>query len=300
VKTIPVAMQAHLSGGATTLCYCWRVTRRDGLVQGFTDHDEDLFFSSTLFKAGSGFTAAQISKTLGLAVDNTEVKGALSSDTINEEALASGLYDDAYVELFLVNWTDVSQNIVEMTGYTGEAKRTGSAFQAELRGLTSRLNTVVHRQFQRSCDAVVGDTRCGVSLTGSFLGSGVVASVVGPRTLVVTGITAFDTKWFSQGVLTFTSGPNTGSKIDVKSHVKYGSIVTIDLWERPAYVPAVATTFSITAGCDLTIEMCNDKFNNITNNRSFPTMPGPDAVLKNVDPSASNKGTTSTTTRSSK
>jgi hypothetical protein len=42
MRIIPPALQARLDGGATTLARCWIVTRRDGVVQGFTDHDEDL------------------------------------------------------------------------------------------------------------------------------------------------------------------------------------------------------------------------------------------------------------------
>lgn len=208
-RAIPAALQAHLDGGAATMCYCWRVTRKDGLVQGFTDHDEDLTFLGTTFLAGSGFTASQISKTLGLSVDNLEVRGALSSATINEDDLAAGKYDDAFVELFWVNWSDptnANMRIVQMTGYTGEAKRTGLAFQTELRGLTSRLSATTNRVFQRTCDAVVGDKRCGVNLyNAAFTGTGTISAVVGPRTFKATGLSSFASGWFSQGVLTFIS-----------------------------------------------------------------------------------------------
>ncbi len=42
MRTIPAALQAKLESGATTLCRCWLITRRDGMRQGFTDHDEDV------------------------------------------------------------------------------------------------------------------------------------------------------------------------------------------------------------------------------------------------------------------
>lgn len=301
MRTIPAALQAHLDGGATTMCYCWRITRTDGVVQGFTDHDEDLTFDGTTFEAGSGFTASQISKTIGLAVDNLEVKGAMSSDTINEDDLAAGKYDDAYVELFWVNWQDVSQRIIQMNGYTGEAKRTGIAFQAELRGLSSRVGQTTMRTFQRTCDATVGDSRCGVNLnTGANKGSGTITEVVGPRVFKVSGLDAFADKWFNQGVLTFTSGTNDGVKIDVKSHSNDGTTVVLELWFPPAFDLEAGWTFDVTAGCDLTVTMCKAKFDNVANFRGFNMMPGSDAVLKNVDPSASNQGSSTTTTSQSK
>jgi hypothetical protein len=159
VRTVPAALQAHLDGGTTTMCYCWRVTRRDGLVQGFTEHDEDLVFDGTSFAASAGFSATEVQQTLGLSVDNLTVQGALSSDAISEADLAAGRYDDAEVELFWVNWADPTQRITVLVGTTGEAKRQGVAFSAELRGLTARLDQTTMRLFQRTCDARLG-ARC--------------------------------------------------------------------------------------------------------------------------------------------
>ncbi len=42
MRAVPAALQSKLDSGVTTLCRCWIVTRRDGVVQGFTDHDEDV------------------------------------------------------------------------------------------------------------------------------------------------------------------------------------------------------------------------------------------------------------------
>lgn len=300
--TLDPAFQTYLDEGATTMCHCWRVTRTDTVVQGFTDHDRDLTFDGTTFYAATGFTASQTTKSLGLSVDNLEVQGALSSATINENDLALGKYDDAYVELFWVNWTNTAQRVVRMTGYTGETKRTGVAFTTELRGLTARLDQVTMRTFKRLCDARVGDARCGVNLaSGAFNGSAVVSSVLSPRSFVVTGLSGFASKWFAQGVLTLTSGANTGGKIDVKSHIlQSGGFALVETWLRPAFDVAPGDTFTIRAGCDQTITTCKARFNNVANFRGFNMMPGNDAVVRNVDPSAVNEGSSTTTTSGGK
>jgi len=41
MKNLPPALAAHLATGATTLCRCWRLTRRDGIVRGFCTIDLD-------------------------------------------------------------------------------------------------------------------------------------------------------------------------------------------------------------------------------------------------------------------
>jgi hypothetical protein len=66
MKTLSPALQAHLDTGATTLCWCWRLTRRDGVKLGFTDHDRDLVFDGTTFEAAAGFTATEIKDAVGL------------------------------------------------------------------------------------------------------------------------------------------------------------------------------------------------------------------------------------------
>ena len=58
MKSLPPSLQSHLDTGATTLAWCWRVTRGDGAVLGFTDHDRDLTFDGTTFEAAAGLTAA--------------------------------------------------------------------------------------------------------------------------------------------------------------------------------------------------------------------------------------------------
>ena len=123
MKNLPSALQNHLDTRTTTLAYCWKITRADGEVQGFSEHDRDLVIGSTTYLASSGFAPGQIEHSLGLAIGNMNVDGAISSHTINESDLAHGVYDDAEVELLLVNWQNPSQRTVISKGNVGEVKR---------------------------------------------------------------------------------------------------------------------------------------------------------------------------------
>jgi uncharacterized phage protein (TIGR02218 family) len=109
MRVIPASLQAHLDTGETTLCWCWRITRRDGGRLGFTDHDRDLAFDGTTFEAASGFDATEVRETVGLSVDNVDVEGALRSDRLDAAALEAGLYDNADIEVWRVNWQDAEQ-----------------------------------------------------------------------------------------------------------------------------------------------------------------------------------------------
>ena len=65
MRVLSSGLQDHLDTGATTLGWCWRITRNDGEAFGFTDHDRDLSFDGTDFEAVSGFTGTEIQGAVG-------------------------------------------------------------------------------------------------------------------------------------------------------------------------------------------------------------------------------------------
>ena len=162
MRTLPVGMQAHLDGGTTTLCNCWRITLTSGEKLGFTDHDATLGFDGTTFEAAAGFTGSEIESSLGLSIDNLEVNGALQSARLDEARLAAGDFDHAAIEIWRVNWQDVAMRVVQHKGHLGEVTTGAGAFEAELRGLAHVMNQPKGRIFQFGCDALLGDGRCGV------------------------------------------------------------------------------------------------------------------------------------------
>ena len=138
------------------MCWCWRLTRRDGVKLGFTDHDRDVIFDGTTFEAAAGFTASEMRDSVGLSVDNLEVTSALTSERLAEADLVAGLYDDARVEIFRVNWTAPEQLLLMRSGSLGEVRRAAGAFAAEVRGLAHYLQQPKGRLFQFTCDADLG------------------------------------------------------------------------------------------------------------------------------------------------
>ena len=282
MKTLPPALAAHLASGATTLCWCWRLARRDGVRLGFTDHDRAVIFDGTTFEAATGFTASEIKDTLGLGVDNLEVTSALTSDHLVEADLAAGLYDDAAVEIFRVNWAAPDQRILMRAGSLGEVRRSGIAFSAEVRGLAHYLQQPKGRLYQYTCDADLGDARCGIDRTlPAYRGLGTITTVASPRAFQVSGLEPYSNAWFTRGLLTFTSGAAAGQAIEVKAHTVSAAtgLVAIELWS-PARLPlTTGQTFTITAGCDKTLATCASKFANALNHRGFPTIPGNDFIV---------------------
>jgi uncharacterized phage protein (TIGR02218 family) len=279
MRNIPTALQDKLDSGVTTLCRCWLITRNDGVTQGFTDHDEDVVLGDVTCLAGSGLTGSEAAQTLGLAVDSSELSGALAADTLNEDDLAAGRYDAAVVELWLTDWSEPDLRVLLAKGTLGEVKREGLAFTAEMRGLSDKLAEDTGRLFNTTCSADLGDTRCKVDLSNpAYLGSGAVVALSATSTFTASGLDAFDDGWFTAGKLTFTGGANAGLSIEVKTHRK-NSAVTLSLWQAMAQPISAGDTFTVTAGCDKQFSTCHDKFDNVVNFRGFPHIPGNDFVI---------------------
>jgi uncharacterized phage protein (TIGR02218 family) len=278
MKSLSPSLQAHLDSGTTTLCWCWKIVRRDGLILGFTDHDTPLSFAGTAYEAATGFTASEVQSGLGLAVDNLTVAGALSSQSLNETDLAAGLFDNADVEIWRVNWAAPDQRVMLRKGSLGEVKRGKSGFSAEVRGLAHALNQPAGRVFAHGCDADLGDARCGVTLTPV---TGTVASAADARRITATGLGAYASGWFTGGKLSFTSGTNTGRAMEVKRHAG----AALELWQAMSEPIVPGDAFSVTPGCDKQFATCKTKFANAAAFRGFPYMPGNDAALAAISSS---------------
>jgi uncharacterized phage protein (TIGR02218 family) len=285
MRSIPPALQAKLDTGVTTLCRCWVVARRDGVVLGFTDHDEDVILGGVICRAGTGIAGSEAVDQLGLAVAGSEIAGALTGDTLNEADLAAGRYDAASVDFSIVDWSEPALNVLMARAALGEVRREGTAFAAELRSLAHRLAEESGRLYTATCTADLGDARCTVDLDDSaFRGSGTVAAMGGDSLLYVSGLDGFADGWFTEGRIVFTSGANDGLAVEVKVHRVGDDGVSLALWQVMPEPIAGGDTFTITAGCDKRFATCRDRFSNAVNFRGFPHMPGNDFVVSHPLP----------------
>lgn len=280
MRAIPAALQARLDSGVTTLAQAWKLTRRDGAVLGFTDHDRDLVIDSVTYRAGTGFAASEASSRFDLSVDGGDIAGAFDDEMLREADLAAGRYDAAAIETWLVNWSDVSLRVLTARSTLGEVKRQGTAFTAELRGLADLLSQESGRLYTAKCNADLGDGKCRVDLgTSAMRGNGVVTALEGASLLTAAGLDAFADGWFSAGRLVWTSGGNSGLAIEIKQHRVSSGVVRLALWQAMPEPISDGDMFTVTAGCDKRLSTCRDRFANADNFRGFPQIPGNDFLM---------------------
>jgi uncharacterized phage protein (TIGR02218 family) len=273
------SMQAKLDQHATTFCQCWRLSRNDATVMGFTDHDRDLTFNGVTFRANAGLSASQIESSVGFAPGAGEAAGVLSDESLTEADLLNGIYDGASVETWLVDWSDVADRALLDVATIGEVRRGEKTFSAELRSSAHVFDQQQGRAFQRNCSADFGDARCGFDLMASgFHTTGVVVAFAG-GVIDIDLSQNFDSGFFAGGALNFTSGANEAARFTMKSHRQENLRASVVLRAPPGGAIVAGDAVLMTAGCDKSPSTCRLKFGNIVNFRGFPHMPGNDRVI---------------------
>lgn len=281
MRTVPSSIAAASQGGTTRFCRCWTLTRRDGEVLGFTDHDRDLVIGGTAFEAASGLDRTAIESAEGLAATGGELSGALTSARILPEEIALGLYDGAELRCWLVDWSQPALDFLLEASELGEIRQTDGRFTAETRNALAALDAEQGRRYGLSCSAELGDAACGVDLAMSARRCvTTLGSIAGGVRITAAALAGFQSGFFTRGRLEFTSGVNAGLVVGVREHA--AGVIT--LWQSLARLPAAGDQIIVTAGCDKSLAMCRGKFGNALNFRGFPFIPAPEFTLTYAQP----------------
>ena len=133
-RAISDALKAHLAQEVTTIAMCWKLTRVDGVIMGFTNHDLNIVFDGVTYIASTGITPSTNKSNSDMSVDNMEADSYLDSDEITEQDIAAGYYDYAALEVFIVNYEDLSVgNMIIRVGNMGEITLNYHQYIAEFR-----------------------------------------------------------------------------------------------------------------------------------------------------------------------
>ena len=260
---------AWLDKEVTTAAWCWRIERTDGKAMGFTNHDTDIIYNGVTYKAATGFAPTAVATSNDLSVDNLDAQGILSDDSIKADDLRAGLYNNAVIEVFLINYTNLKDEIFTVRrGNIGEIKYGKSGFTAQIRGLMEAYQAKAGQTCQKGCRTYLGSTLCKVDIA-TYTTGGIVTAVGDDASFKVSAIQSEG--YYDYGVLTWTGGKNIGLKAEIKHSYADG---TLNLFLPAAYSPAVGDSFTLTAGCDGNASTCRARFSNLTNFRGEPYVMG--------------------------
>ena len=163
MKTIPAS--ANLDDVTTTLARLWEITRRDGTIIRLTDHDEDITSNSDLYQTAIGYSASVMEDSADMSVDTGEIFAFLDSALITRQDLEAGLFNNARVDIMLVNYLQPDTSTInEKRGFLGNVTIQDENITIEFRGLHQILQQPIGERYSNICTAVLGDARCQVRL----------------------------------------------------------------------------------------------------------------------------------------
>lgn len=270
---MPATAPDWLREELVTLAWCWRLSRRDGIVIGLTSHDRDLVIDGVPYRAAPGMKPSAIETSASLDAATMDLEGAVTSDAIAAADLDAGRWDGADLMLFVTDWTACETAPVTVaSGWLGAVERRGAAFTAELQGVTRILDGPACPATSPSCRAMLGDPACRVDLAPRTHHRRVVAAVGRAVTLDVPlapGTAAF-------GELTWLEGAVCGLASPVIA--EEGTVLT--LAEMPPEMPPLPLRVRLVEGCDKQLATCSARFSNALNFRGEAHLPGNDLLTR--------------------
>jgi uncharacterized phage protein (TIGR02218 family) len=291
MRTLPSALNAKLAEGVTTLARAWRLTRGDGVIVALTQHDRDLSFDGTLFKAAGSFIVADHERELGLSADRTALSGALTATTISEADLKLGRWDGAKIEAFWVDWTNPADFIPMWRGLVAGVTWRGSVFELDVVGIEAALTREIGQVYARTCNASLGDGRCKVDLNlpaHKILAN--IQAVMTERVIKIATPVGKNVFQFQGGTLEITNGLASGWKSAIHSVIASATGWEITITRPLPVTPATGDNVCLQVGCDKSFVTCRDRFANALNFRGQPTMPGDDVAFGGPAPMGNDGG----------
>lgn len=270
-----------------TLCYCFRLTRRDGVVLGFTDHDVSFAIDGVTYESQPGLSATAVEVSTGEKPDTQDVQGAIdpgssvvSSDSITREDLLGGLYSDARIDVVMVDWSSPPATFTEDDGVIwfktmvmGSLEEDGISFKVEMLDLLSYLNIAFGKTTSQTCRAQFGDDDCTKPLA-PFTVAGTVSEVVDDNSIISSALGKAD-GYFDGGKISFTTGNMQTQSLQVAGQ-RGDRLVFVT---PSPLVLNVGDAFSIVKGCDKSISQCSYLYDNIANFCGEPYLPGQDRFV---------------------
>lgn len=294
MKTIGASLRTHLALPSTSTVVIVKVTRPDGEIFGFTQHDQSILYNGLLYVSGTASTdLSDLEHTSNLDVDNAEIAGAIN-DTVVEQDAEAGLWSASRLDIYRVNWKDLTMGHEHLgSGELGEVKHDGKKYSIEFMGRTHKLGRIITRHYLPTCNADLGDARCGVDRDALTI-TGVVTSTSSARQFSDSSIGVAD-DYFTYGKVRWLTGPNEGREMEIKEQ----SITALSPPGSPGgsdfelqlsmyYAIEVGDTFRVWPGCNKRLKTgvdeylgdCKVKFDNVRNFRGFDQIPGLDKILR--------------------
>lgn len=276
---VSASMLTHLGSNVTFLVPIWTMLATDNTRASYAAHTRNISFNSISYSAAP-VEPSQFTQTLGLEANHVELFGVLD-DTVTEPDIQGGKWKNAKITFEYIAYDPatgaasgtVTGSVGKMRGQAGKFSINNGTFRVEFRSLSDLLNQEIG-ELTSPVDRNRRPEDLGVSMAPLTHARSVTA--VTNRMVFTVGGTAQANDYFKYGRAEFTSGANSGLKMEIKTSV--GNVITLQLPMRSDI--AIGNNVTLIAGYDGSREQARDKFGAAEAFNGEPDLPGLRAVLK--------------------
>lgn len=299
MKTAPTNLKnwlaARQSGDASAWrCDLYTLTLVDGTTHfHWTSNDTNLTVSGSIYYASGTANAPTIKRgpyrqSSNLSIDTLDIElgGTFSVGGIPLVALAArGYLDGARVRIdHAIGPTpgDLSLGVIPswFEGPVSTVEPSGLNVTMRLKSQLEAMNVYLPKfLIQPQCGNAVYDANCGLSRVAYTIAG--VTTTGGTVDYVVTSSAAILAKssfYFNLGVLTITSGAESGQIRSIESFLNSTTYATFKLAQPLSTALGSGIGFDAYPGCDRSLSTCGYRFSNTSHWRGFPLVPRPEAA----------------------
>lgn len=305
MRDASAALQAYLAQNDTfVIVDLYTFSLPNGSVLRYSGWTTGLTIPGTLFPGGSlnynatGYTAFSLGPRFGrsmvttkIGVEPTELDISVfagAGDRIGTftfaEAVRVGELDGATVELdrFFAppqaNGAGLAMSLGAIVWFCGrvaetDVGRTTISFKVKSLMNLLAVQQMPRRLYQAACTHVFGDAMC--AFNRASLATTQSALSGSTQAQIVTSLNPNPATLYDQGTIIGATGANAGLTRTV-TQVSGGVVSVLKAWLYPV---AAGDTFQLLPGCDHTVAMCQNTFNNLSHYGGFPYIPPPELAV---------------------
>lgn len=285
MRTASPQLIAMLNEDQFVMADLYTITTVQGEVVRATSYDFDLTVAgNTYYSSGEIIKREGVKLSLGVEVDNLNVTIYATDDhTIGGipivKAFHNGQMDGARFKLERIflspsNRTDTSARAVLLfEGRLIEPKFDRNRIEVSVASDLDDLAVQMPRNlYQPSCNNTLFDSACALRRENYVVNTVIESGSTASRILCSL---SQPQGWFTQGVIEFLDGGNTGLKRTVRLHESGALLLTLPLLEGPQ----TGQRIKVYPGCDKRLETCINRFSNKDHFRGAPYVPVPETAV---------------------
>lgn len=247
---------------------CWKIETQNKGVVGITNHTSDLIIDEIRYHSKASFTPNELKRTADLKQNFLSIDGMLSHDLISKEEIDSGVYDNAKINIFLVDYLKPEQlKVYVFSGFFGRISFDDSQYQVELYSAGDALSTKFGDIYSSSCRAEFCDKKCKLDIK-DFTFYAAVISTVNEHEIML----KLDDKVsndFTGGIFEYKDKNNFTKVVEIFHHQDN----LFKLKDKVDQKFSFGDRVILKLGCDKKFKTCKNSFNNIINFRGEPHVP---------------------------